>query len=146
MKEFVKAFDKIISDRREEIVPLERIKHAIDFYARHEHWMGQTEDDDLHRVLTAMQGEGKQDGWRVAEDVQDDLWAIEQLIEMISQTEKEALLTIDRMNAEKASSARISVETLMWWRQLLDLNPSDLAPRIDALIADIRTGTRVVSP
>lgn len=28
----------------------------------------------------------------------------------------------------------VPVETLRWWRQLVDLNPQDLAPRIDALL------------
>jgi len=91
-----------ISDRDvEENVPLGRVKRALEFYARHEHWMGHTEDDDLRRVLSAMQGDGKQDGWHVAESVQNDLWAVEQLIEQLSQTKAEALLTINRMNQEK---------------------------------------------
>lgn len=48
---------------------IERLRKALDFYARHEHWMAQTDHaDDLSRVLTAMQGDDEQHGWRVAED------------------------------------------------------------------------------
>ena len=32
----------------------------------------------------------------------------------------------------------IPVDTLKWWRQLVDINPHDLAPRIDAYIAEKR--------
>lgn len=32
-------------------------------------------------------------------------------------------------------SVQVSVETLRWWRQLVDLNPQDLAPRIDELLS-----------
>ncbi len=42
---------------------------ALRFYARHEHWMAQTDADDLRRELVAMAGHGRQDGWRVAENV-----------------------------------------------------------------------------
>lgn len=31
-------------------------------------------------------------------------------------------------------SRTISVATLKWWRELVDLNPRDLAPRIDAAL------------
>lgn len=37
---------------------------------------------------------------------------------------------------QKASaSVSIGVDTLKWWRQLIDLNPADLAPRLDAALA-----------
>lgn len=31
--------------------------------------------------------------------------------------------------------AVVPLTVLRWWRELVDLNPSDLAPRFDALIA-----------
>lgn len=33
----------------------------------------------------------------------------------------------------------VPVRTLRWWRELVDLNPSDLAPRLDAMIAEKST-------
>lgn len=30
---------------------------------------------------------------------------------------------------------RVPRRTLKWWRELVDLNPADLAPRMDALLA-----------
>lgn len=33
-------------------------------------------------------------------------------------------------------SRTIPLSTLKWWRELVDLNPRDLAPRLDALIAE----------
>lgn len=32
-------------------------------------------------------------------------------------------------------SVTVTVETLRWWRELVDLNPQDLAPRIDAYLS-----------
>lgn len=33
-----------------------------------------------------------------------------------------------------ATHATIPLSTLRWWRELVDANPADLAPRIDAAI------------
>lgn len=44
-----------------------RLREALQFYARHEHWMEQTSDSGLCRLLVAMQGVGIQHGWIVAE-------------------------------------------------------------------------------
>lgn len=45
----------------------------------------------------------------------------------------------DALNSPEIPEGSVIVPrvTLQWWRQLLDLNPSDLAPRIDAYIAAI---------
>lgn len=43
---------------------------------------------------------------------------------------------------EKTSERAIPIETLKWWRELVDLNPSDLAPRIEAAIAGVATPLR----
>lgn len=37
--------------------------------------------------------------------------------------------------ADDAGVARIDLATLKWWRELVDLNPDNLAPRLDARIA-----------
>lgn len=44
------------------------LANALEFYVRREHWMGHTSDDTMQRVLTAMKGDGNQDGWIVAEE------------------------------------------------------------------------------
>lgn len=36
---------------------------------------------------------------------------------------------------ETREGSYISLQTLKWWRELVDLNPADLAPRLDAVIA-----------
>lgn len=48
---------------------LHEYESVLRFYARHEHWMGHTEDDDLRRVLVAMKDAHKQDGYSYAERV-----------------------------------------------------------------------------
>lgn len=47
---------------------IDRLVEALQFYAKHIHWKGLTSDSKLRTVLVAMSGDGKQDGWRVAED------------------------------------------------------------------------------
>jgi hypothetical protein len=42
------------------------------------------------------------------------------------------------LSALQRDSRMVPLETLQWWRQLVDLNPQDLAPRLDAYIADQR--------
>jgi hypothetical protein len=44
-----------------------RLREALGFYARREHWM-EIAPDSLLTSLVAMQGDGEQHGWRVAED------------------------------------------------------------------------------
>lgn len=36
---------------------------------------------------------------------------------------------------KSARTASVPVSTLKWWRELIDLNPQDLAPRIDVFLA-----------
>lgn len=42
----------------------------------------------------------------------------------------------DVITALQSDSRMVPLATLQWWRQLVDLNPQDLAPRLDAFIAD----------
>lgn len=82
-------------------VPLERVRYAIDFYRRHEHWMSIGEDGP-RTMITALGGHAKDgSGWEEAEAVLDDLWAVEQLISSLSNTKAECLATIDRMNEDR---------------------------------------------
>jgi len=39
-----------------------------------------------------------------------------------------------------AGHAAVKIETLQWWRELATLNPADLVPRIDAMIAAAKAG------
>ncbi|QEW27816.1 hypothetical protein RIdsm_03636 [Roseovarius indicus] len=41
-----------------------------------------------------------------------------------------------KTHAEAATEphATVPLSTLRWWRELVDLNPADLAPRLDAQI------------
>jgi hypothetical protein len=41
--------------------------------------------------------------------------------------------------AEIETTAQIPVKTLKWWRELVDLNPQDLAPRLDQYIKQAET-------
>lgn len=51
------------------IVENQRLRGALEFYARHEHWMALGSGvDSLRTSLVAMSGDGIQHGWRVAED------------------------------------------------------------------------------
>lgn len=52
---------------REIRIERDRYREALGFYARHEHWMELTSDSDVRRLLVAMQGDGVQNGWLVAE-------------------------------------------------------------------------------
>lgn len=38
---------------------------------------------------------------------------------------------------DDGQGVEIDLRTLKWWRELVDLNPQDLAPRLDARIAEI---------
>lgn len=48
------------------------LKDALKFYSRHEHWM-EIAPDSLRTSFVAMQGDGDQHGWRVAEDALTDI-------------------------------------------------------------------------
>ncbi len=54
----------------EELVQeVERLRKALGFYARHEHWMAVASDADCARqLLVALSGQLPPDGWAVAED------------------------------------------------------------------------------
>lgn len=44
-----------------------KAEKALDFYARHIHWMGLTEDSDVSTVLVAQGDVDSMNGWAVAE-------------------------------------------------------------------------------
>lgn len=43
-------------------------------------------------------------------------------------------MTSELMKCPDCKEVKIPVSTLKWWRELVDLNPQDLAPRIDAYL------------
>lgn len=56
-------------DFHELMVYVGRLEAGLRFYNNRNHWMPLAKDSEgLHTSLVAMQGDGEQHGWRVAED------------------------------------------------------------------------------
>jgi hypothetical protein len=117
----------------EPIVPLERIRNALRFYARREHWMGQTENSN--RTLLIALGENHKDGhgWEEAEAVESDLWAVEQLINQLSSVKAECLATIDRLNTAPTATGALTerIEELQKVIHAIELNVDAVKRQVD---------------
>lgn len=60
--------------------------------------------------------------------------------------EKDGVSTLEEVALEALSELDgcciVGIGTLKWWRELVDLNPQDLAPRIDKMLAPyVKGGT-----
>lgn len=92
---------------------------------------GPLQDDDgkitecMHYWLTEMAEEGAipLDEYPTAQDLAK--------AQAPAASEQDAL----QIEAKLSPVAQLSLNTLRWWRELVDTNPGDLAPRIDAAIA-----------
>lgn len=74
--------------------------------------------------------------------------ALERGIELLEPFEESGLLGNEALNLHREALSEldgcciVGIGTLKWWRELVDLNPQDLAPRIDSMLAPyVKGGT-----